>query len=168
VSAAVNAPTGLPVDSPTLAQHAAGGSPRVATSGNTGDATFRVPIAVPLGTGGLTPSVALAYSSAATRDSGVLGVGWSLDIGPSVIQRSTRNGAPAYDATDSFELAGRPLKVTQTPGRYVAENHDFTRIEHVVSGGDYWRVLRPDGTRLYFGYAPASDLTPFQWTPWGA
>ncbi len=130
-------------------------SAHVAPSEFTGDATFRIPIVVAPGTGGLTPEVALEYNSAATRDSGPLGVGWSLDIGPSVIQRSTRDGAPAYDATDTFELAGSRLKPTGIPGRYVSENHDFTRIEHLVTtNSDSWRVLRPDGTRLYFGSAP--------------
>ncbi|MCH7891176.1 MAG: VCBS repeat-containing protein, partial [Gemmatimonadetes bacterium] len=44
-----------------------------------------------------------------------------------------------------------------TPGRYVTENHSFLRVEHLTGGSDYWRVLRPDGTRLYYGFDPGSD-----------
>jgi RHS repeat-associated protein len=155
--ALVNAPTGVPVDAPTLAQHAGNPGIGVATRQATGDVTFRIPIEVPPGTGGHTPQVALGYSSGDARRNGPLGVGWRLDVGPAMIERSTRDGAPRFDASDEFELAGQRLRETGTPGRYVAENHDFSRIEHLTAGGNYWRVLRPDGTRLYYGFAPGSD-----------
>ncbi len=157
--ALVNAPTGLPVDAPTLALHAQGRGLPVASSPFTGDATLRLPIAAPAGTGGLSPQMALAYNSGDSRRNGPLGIGWSLDMGPSVIQRSTRDGAPEYeDAVDGFEIAGQRLKETGTAGRYVTESHDFSRIERITNGGsDYWRVLRPDGTRLYYGFDPGPD-----------
>lgn len=113
----------------------------------TGDATFEVPILAPPGTGGLTPQVSLAYSSGSPN--GPLGIGWRVDIGPARIARSTRDGAPDFDATDEFELGGQRLIATGETDRYVLENHDFTRIEKV---GDYWRVLSPDGQRRYYGY----------------
>lgn len=153
--AAIDLPAGKPLGgrAPSgLASDPTGGSAVVANA-FTGEATTRLPILVPPGTGGLTPTVSLAYHSHQSNRDNAVGVGWSLDIGSSVIQRSTRNGAPNYDASDTFELDGVDLKATGTAGRYVTENFDHSRIEHVVSGGDdYWLVLRPDGTRLYFGY----------------
>ncbi len=156
-AAAFVLPAGLPVDGPALSRHGGTSGSQVSAGTNTGDATYSVPILAPPGTGGLTPSVRLAYSSANNRQNGPVGVGWQIDIGPAVIERSTRNGAPKYDATDEFELAGMRLRKTGTPGRYVTENHSFLRVEHLTGGSDYWRVLRPDGTRLYYGFDPGLD-----------
>jgi len=51
----------------------------------TGRATTSIPIVVPPGRKGLAPSLALSYASSSRN--GVLGVGWSLEIG--AIERST-------------------------------------------------------------------------------
>ncbi len=162
--ALLNVQAGKPLDSHALrgAQGASsGGTASVAPHLLTGDATMQVPIVVPPGTGGLTPGVALSYSSGHSRSDGPLGVGWTVEIGPSVIERSTRRGAPEYDASDEFELDGQLLRTTGTPGRYVTETFDHSRIEHVVTGSqDYWLILRPDGTRLYFGLHHAPSANP--------
>jgi hypothetical protein len=159
-AATLNVQAGKPLDS---SSHRAWSTPRPSASVEadlfSGSATLKIPILVPRGTGGLTPEVALAYNSDLTRTSTPLGVGWSLDVGPSVIARSTRDGAPTYDdSLDTFELGGQRLKRTGVAGRFVTENFDFSRIERIT--GDYWRVLRPDGTRLYFGYQHAPTGSP--------
>ena len=158
VQALVNAPTGLPVDGAVLATQVAAGNNAQNVRTDAGESAHRLPILAPPGTGGLTPRVALAYTSGASRRNEALGVGWRLDIGPQVIERSTRDGAPEFDDTDTYELAGQRLKETGTPGRYVTEIDSFQRIEHVSDNeSDYWIVSRPDGTRLYFGFHPGTD-----------
>jgi hypothetical protein len=115
-----------------------------------GDARLSLPLRVPPGTGGLTPALSLVYGSG--QGDGPLGVGWSLQLGfPPSIERSTRNGAPAYTDADSYEMGGLRLRQTATLQVYTLERTDHSRIEYVAAG-DYWRVLRTDGTRLYYGF----------------
>ena len=154
-ASAENIQAGKPLDAGALSDsRTSGGNEEVGANLFTGDATFRVPFVAPPGTGGFTPRVALAYSSGATQTNGPVGVGWSLDIGSAMIERSTRDGAPRYDDTqDTFALGGHDLVETGTAGRFVSENHDFQRIDRLTGQGDYWRVLRTDGTRLYYGFA---------------
>lgn len=75
-------------------------------SGATGAVTLRIPIDVPPGEGGLTPSLALTYSSQSKLD-GAYGVGWSLPLGE--IRCSARFGAPDYAACAHYELDGQLL-----------------------------------------------------------
>src|SRR5262249_44496933 len=70
---------------------------------SSGEATYRVPLEVAPGRGGLQPTLALAYSSG--TGNGFLGVGWSLE-GLSAISRCNKNlgqdgvtSAPKFSAT---------------------------------------------------------------------
>ena len=141
---------------------AAGDSSGVTANGFSGEASYTLPIAIPPGTGGLSPEIALRYGS--RGGNGVVGQGWRVDLGfPAVIARDTRYGAPKYTSADTFLLAGQPLRPLPGGTRYVSENFDFSRIEWVASPSPpaapapdpdpgSWRVLRPDGARLYYGY----------------
>jgi hypothetical protein len=157
---AVEIQGGKPIDAGALSVGTADPGAQVKPNLFKGNATYRLPIAVPPGTNGFTPEIALVYSSNAGN--GPLGVGWSIDIGPHVIERSVRDGAPEYDdAVDVFELAGQRLvEVGGTPGgpiEYAKERYDHTRVwYHSEAANPYWLVLRPDGTRLYYGYAYAT------------
>ncbi|MCG6140635.1 RHS repeat-associated core domain-containing protein [Leptospira mtsangambouensis] len=64
-----------------------------------GNANFSIPLVVPDGTRGLTPGLTLTYNS--SRQSGLLGKGWSLN-GISFIKRDPSYGLK-YDSTDHFE-----------------------------------------------------------------
>ncbi|MFC1709658.1 SpvB/TcaC N-terminal domain-containing protein, partial [Candidatus Omnitrophota bacterium] len=64
----------------------------------TGALTYSIPIAVSAGRKGIQPNIALAYSS--QSGNGALGMGWSLDLGS--IERSTKNGVPKYNSSDTF------------------------------------------------------------------
>src|SRR5258708_31423832 len=63
---------------------------------NTGSATYAVSLDAPPGTAGLAPSLALHYDSG--QGDGVVGIGWSLDVG--AIQRQTDHGVPRSRASD--------------------------------------------------------------------
>ncbi len=65
-----------------------------------GAASRSISIEVPPGTGGVAPSLALAYSSARSQDSWV-GYGWSLGL--SSISRSLKKGIPSYLDTPSVQ-----------------------------------------------------------------
>ncbi len=153
INAAIQLQEGKPLGgSATGAVSSAVVESRADTNKFTGEANVTVPITVPPGTGGHTPRVALVYGSHGSNQNSPVGAGWKLDIGPASIERSTRDGAPNYDPSDEFQLAGADLIETATPGRFVTENYDHSRIEHITVGGDYWVVLRPDGMRLYYGF----------------
>ncbi|MBN1621154.1 MAG: VCBS repeat-containing protein [Endomicrobiales bacterium] len=71
----------------------------------TGAFTYSYPIEVPPGRNGLQPSLQLIYNS--HSGNGWFGVGWNLGI-PS-ISRSTKNGIPDYDSSDTFLFNGQEL-----------------------------------------------------------
>ena len=57
--------------------------PGSASAGNSGAATYNIPIVVPPGTAGMTPSIGLSYNSQGGNNTiagnGIVGMGWSFD-----------------------------------------------------------------------------------------
>ncbi|MGY3449861.1 FG-GAP-like repeat-containing protein [Bradyrhizobium sp. USDA 4353] len=109
--------------------------------GQVGAAAYSVPIALPPGTAGVSPSLSLNYSSQGA--SGLLGVGWSLG-GLSAIGRCPRTvaqdgvgGGVNFDGNDRFCLDGRRLVAIN--GVYGADGTEYrTEIESyskVISHG---------------------------------
>ncbi|MBW2698292.1 MAG: hypothetical protein JRE70_17555, partial [Deltaproteobacteria bacterium] len=141
---------------------------RFGAGGSSGAATYSVPIQAAVGTGGLTPELALSYNSRARTDSWV-GYGWSLGL-PSV-SRSLTNGVPTYDdQIDIFAFAGMELVPEDSnpalPRTYHTRRETFLRIVH--ESDDSWTVTRKDSSRLRFGITdnalvsrPGGDV--FQW-----
>lgn len=135
----------------------------------TGAAITTIPLDLPPGTGGLTPSLALRYSSAGRAESWV-GTGWTLAV-PAIV-RSLEQGVPRYDdALDRFELDGQELvpesDTPLLPRRYHARRERFERIVHEADGT--WTVTATGGTKRRFGLssesrieAPGSEA-PFAW-----
>src|ERR1044071_4894472 len=81
---------------------------------------YQVPLELPNGLGGLTPSLALTYSG--TLGNGPLGIGWSLSHAQ--IRRSTRLGRPKFDdGVDELEISGI------ASGRLVGIGGDEYRVE---------------------------------------
>jgi RHS repeat-associated protein len=88
-----------------------------------GTAQYTIPIEVPPGRLGMSPSLALVYQ--ATRDSGTLGVGWRID-GLSKITRCSKNFATdgqasgvKNDSSDALCLDGKrllPIDNVNAPG----------------------------------------------------
>jgi hypothetical protein len=125
-------------------------------SESTGAAQFRVAIQAPPGPGGLTPQLALTYSSRQAGD-GPYGVGWSLNLGE--IRCSARFGVPNYANCPQYELDGQLLKPGAQPYRYHTFE-SFERIIHTYNGGvDFWDVTSTDGSIRTYGGTTESKVT---------
>ena len=134
----------------------------------TGSANLSIPIAVPPGRAGIQPNLALTYSSS-SRQLGLAGVGWTLDLG--AIQISTKKGAPKYDSSDIYTLiqgSSQDLVYDSNTNSYRTEVEGaFARIKKV---SDHWEVTDRKGVKYYFGntddsrqYDPANSSHVFRW-----
>jgi RHS repeat-associated protein len=137
-----------------------------------GQATYRIPIAVPPGRLGMEPSLAVSYDSSA--GDGPLGVGFSVQ-GLSAITRCPANLAQdgyiapvRYDTKDHFCLDGlRLVPVAPTPGdgpgtlEYRTFPDTFSKIVARFSNGllgpASFEVLTKAGHVLQYGAAPNSQ-----------
>lgn len=128
-----------------------------------GAATYTIPIAVPPGTNGVQPSLAIVYNSMAGN--GILGQGWSLS-GLSAITRVSKDiyhDATAnpvdYSANDRFALDGQRLVgVSGTYGAhlstYATETESFaviTSYQGTFSGPGYFTVQQKNGVMYEYG-----------------
>lgn len=114
----------------------------------TGTANFTIPLTLPPLRGRLPFSLKLVSSSRAGN--GWLGVGWKLNL--AFIERSTKQGFPAYDATDQFLVSlgdSQEELVALGAGEYrleVAEAAWRFRFD-----GARWTANDPQGTTYVFG-----------------
>ncbi|WP_316228455.1 SpvB/TcaC N-terminal domain-containing protein [Bradyrhizobium sp. SZCCHNR1039] len=109
---------------------------------STGAAVYVTPIAVPPGTAGMEPSLALTYSS--QSGNGTLGMGWSLSglmtivRCPQTLAQDGVHGSLNYDGNDRFCLNGQRL-VAINNGSYGADGTEYrTEIDgfsRIVSHG---------------------------------
>lgn len=120
---------------------------------NMGLMTYRVPIQVPQGYEGLTPDVALTYSSGGGNSDA--GLGWSLNL--PTIERMTVQGLPRYAPDDTFAANGSDelVRISEN-GEYRARfERGFVRYRWVDDAADglngYWTAEYPDGRVGYFG-----------------
>ncbi|MCB9634610.1 MAG: hypothetical protein H6721_20995, partial [Sandaracinus sp.] len=146
-----------------------------------GTGTYAVPLAMPGGRGGLSPSVALSYSTGAGN--GPVGIGWG--IGNACIHRQSDRGLPGYvDAPawhpleDRFVYDGAhelvPVdgdEVAAIDGGIVpAELAGWQQYRARIEGGFHrffrspdgtrWVVQSPTGGRTDLGQLPAGDGPP--------
>jgi RHS repeat-associated protein len=135
----------------------------------TGALTTRISIKVPPGRKGMTPELALQYSSAG--GAGAFGHGWDLPIGH--IERSTKWGVPRCtgDHVDDFVLVmpnnGAVELVRDSPGhsvfRPVVEaawlEADFN------AGANRWTVRDRSGMRYTFGDHSSARISTFPDAP---
>lgn len=127
----------------------------VDVSANMGQMSHRIAIEVPAGFAGLTPELALSYSSG--NGSSALGIGWDLVI--PTIERMTWRGLPEYRTDDLFAVNGSEqlVEVEQRGGERIYRarfEHGFVRYRWIDSGdgrGGYWIAEYPDGRVGYFG-----------------
>ncbi len=117
-----------------------------------GTAVYSIPIEVPPGRPGLTPSLAMVYNSN-TRNSWV-GYGWNLGVG--YIQRSTRRGVN-YSAND-YEVNGSKKLVDRGNNLFAehTEEGNFLKYNLVPSSG--WEVTTKEGFIYKYGTTEESRL----------
>jgi hypothetical protein len=149
------------VPSAALAQGMA--IPGTASVSDRGAARYTIPIALPPGTAGIAPALALSYNSQAGN--GLLGMGWQLE-GLSSVTRCPRtvatdgvHGGVLFDANDRFCLDGQRLIAIS--GTYGADGAEYrTEIESfakVISRGAagtgpaWFEVWTKSGQRLELG-----------------
>jgi hypothetical protein len=150
---------------------AVGRTPGTASVSAEGEAAYSIPIAVPPGTNGMTPSLSLEYRH--RTQSGLLGVGWSIS-GLSQIARCPRTIAQdgvlspvTQTAADRFCLDGQRLVVTNgvaygsSAAEYRTEIESFARIRSYAGPGvgpQYFTVESPDGRIFEYGATPDSRI----------
>jgi len=136
---------------------------------------YSIPIQVPPGTAGMTPSLSLEYNS--QNANGIAGVGWSLS-GISTISRCPRtlatdtvHGGVNFDANDRFCLDGsRLIAIKGVDGadqtEYRTEIDTFSKIVSygvAGSGPSWFKVWTKSGNIVEYGNMPDSKfLVPGQ------
>ncbi|HSS00287.1 MAG TPA: FG-GAP-like repeat-containing protein [Kofleriaceae bacterium] len=121
-------------------------------SGYTGQVQYQVPVELPSGPGGLSPSLSLGYDGG--LGNGPLGVGWALS--QAGIRRSLRLGVPSYDARDELELiglGGGGQLVALANGEYRVEGLGNGTSGRAVDGG--FELVDADGRVRRFGTTAA-------------
>ncbi|MCU6433692.1 Ig-like domain-containing protein [Undibacterium sp. Jales W-56] len=165
-------PIAVTIAPPHLANTDAGSLPGNLAVGNDGAATYSIPLAIPPGTGGLSPNLSLNYSSLGSN--GMVGLGWSLG-GLSTIHRCNKtivqdidSGRISFDHGDRLCLDGqRLIRVNGTlpspnttayddfywnwtsTAEYRTEQESFSRITTVAGGG--FKLESKDGRIHLFG-----------------
>ncbi len=135
-----------------------------------GAASYTIPIAVPPGTAGIEPKLALAYSS--QSGNGLLGVGWSLS-GLSAVTRCPRTiaqdgvkGGINFDANDRYCMDGQRLvAVNGSYGangtEYRTERESFSRIISYGAAGNgpaWFKVWTKAGQVVEYGNTADSRI----------
>ena len=130
-----------------------------------GNSSYTIPISIPNGTNGVSPSLAVSYSSSGSD--GILGAGWGVS-GLSVISRSNKtiyhDGAISqfnFSSTDAFNWDGKRFTYNPSTSSYQLEVEEFTKIE-VLSGTpsnpSSFKVTTKDGTVFEYGTTTESKL----------
>jgi RHS repeat-associated protein len=136
-------------------------------SSPTGAMTYKIPIEVPKGRGGIQPGIYLSYNS--FRGNGWIGVGWDLNFG--YIQRSTKFGVnyacspynPSscgnnHDHSDFIVQTGDSSQELVSWGSTAygtAIEHDFSKYVF-NSGTGGWVATDKSGVTRYYGSTSAS------------
>ena len=153
------------------ADAAVGSTQGVAQVTPRGEAAYSIPLRLPPGTNGLTPTLLLEYRH--RQPAGLLGAGWSI-TGLSRIERCARTlaqdgvvAAVKYSSADRFCLDGKRLVVVNgspygaAGAEYRTEVESFSRIRSWGSAGAgpaYWVVEAPDGRVLEYGATADSRI----------
>ncbi len=122
---------------------------------NMGLMRYGVPVELPEGFAGMTPSVHLGYSSGS--GSSVVGIGWDLSL--PLIERMSLRGLPEYTTEDEFAVNGGEELVhvgTEAGVRVYRARFEkgFARYQWHDAGdgsGGYWTAEYPDGRTDFFG-----------------
>jgi hypothetical protein len=158
---------------------AVGSTPGAGQVSPSGGSTYSIPIALPPGTNGIVPLVALTYNSQAGN--GLAGMGWNI-AGLSAISRAPQSryydqetNAVEFTNKDNFMLDGsRLLLITGSNGNdgatYGTESENFATVTakgDVSSlgsgvGPDWFEMITKDGVIMEFGHTTDSRYTSNQ------
>ncbi|MFT3926508.1 MAG: SpvB/TcaC N-terminal domain-containing protein [Myxococcales bacterium] len=141
-----------------------GAGDNVLVAPNMGSMSYSVPIEVPEGFAGATPSLSLAYSS--MLGSSEVGIGWEMRV-PN-IERFTLRGVPRYNSDDVFAADGfeELVQVVSADGSYTYRARfegGFVRYTwHADKAGaaGYWQAEYPDGSQAFFGADSKGNADP--------
>lgn len=127
--------------------------------GELGNAVFSLPIEIPEGTNGLSPSVSLNYNS--LSGNGILGVGFMLD-GFSAITRTNKtiffDGVASgidFNHGEDFLLDGKRLIKVST-NKYTLEGDMTAEINYYPD--ERYFEMKKDGKIFYYGYGMSSNI----------
>ncbi len=132
--------------------------------GNHGALEYTVDFEVPEGFPGVTPDLALTYSS--TGGASMVGIGWSM---PSFsISRMTSKGLQRYQTDDRFVVDGfqELVQVAQsaTSGTYRSRFEGsfvrYTWVDRGVGHAGFWKAEFPDGRVGYYGAEKSGVAVP--------
>ncbi|MDP2905076.1 MAG: toxin TcdB middle/N-terminal domain-containing protein, partial [Candidatus Omnitrophota bacterium] len=117
----------------------------------TGKAQMTIPIFFPGTNRDIKPPLSVVYNSGAGN--GLLGVGWSLDLG--AISRSAKKGVPKYSPSDIFIAQGQELSG-------IGGNEYRSKIEggfvRYIFNGSSWQAIDKSGTKYFFGSSDNSRI----------
>jgi RHS repeat-associated protein len=133
------------------------------TSLYSGAFAYSYPIDVPPGTGGLAPSLSLAYNSQEAVRRGWVGSGWRL--GDNYVQRDL-NRTLGDDKDDMYQLfldgARYDLVFASSDGLYHTDPETYLVVDNRSGAlnrkGGYWIVRSKEGSTYEFGYNSDSEL----------
>ncbi|PIW60058.1 SpvB/TcaC N-terminal domain-containing protein [Shewanella sp. CG12_big_fil_rev_8_21_14_0_65_47_15] len=138
-----------------------------------GQASYHIPIDLPLGRNGVQPSVSLSYNS--QSGNGVLGVGWSLNAGSSISRCGATFAQDGFTravtfnaSTDRLCLDGqRLIAINGTYGtsntEYRTEMDSFVKVvQHgnINDSNSSFTVYKPDGNSATYGTNANSRFVP--------
>lgn len=123
---------------------------------STGALTQSIPLDVPPGRNGLTPSVALQYNNQTAVDS-IVGYGWTLSI--PYIERLNKTGTDKLyvDSYFNTSVSGELVNTSTSTGAYRARVDDGSFLRYYFSNNT-WTVYDKNGTRYLYGATSQSQL----------
>ncbi|MEM7069434.1 MAG: RHS repeat-associated core domain-containing protein [Pseudomonadota bacterium] len=121
-----------------------------------------IPVALPPGRGGMTPSIALTYKS--TNENGSLGIGWGFNPGIITVGDENNNANVPFTL---FSDSGMTSLVAHSTDTYRPQL-DGSFTDYIRDGENGWLVLDRSGMRYRFGSTSNStdqgtDSTVVRW-----
>ncbi|UTY31249.1 toxin TcdB middle/N-terminal domain-containing protein [Treponema putidum] len=119
-----------------------------------GSADFKIALKLPEGTGGLTPGLAVRYSSGGGH--GVLGRGFSLE-GIETISIDTRLGLPKYDGNDTYIIEGSKSRyngeswVMERESRYSKIENKGIKLGRIEKENNFFVISEKSGIKKIYG-----------------
>lgn len=115
---------------------------------------YTIPLAVPPGTGGMSPDISIQYSS--SQINGIAGHGWNIQAISSIIRvdkdlyHDNQVQAVQLNSSDALSLDGNRLINGSIANSYVLENENFSIISY-NSSNDYYIVKTKEGRTMEYG-----------------